>query len=159
MLTRKVNVVTTVVLSVVMLGGVVQAKPQKQPPARNAADSAPLTKVKEAVEARFKELETTSTVKVREVKLTQQPKGGAVVSVSLAPPSEQRFDFHAQSAYMLLWQAFRKAPAEGVKQLERVRVSLAHGAARMDIDCPIASVESSYGYTDFATLKRQCDVR
>ncbi|HXK39713.1 MAG TPA: hypothetical protein VJ837_02695 [Candidatus Paceibacterota bacterium] len=129
------------------------------PPGRKgkAPESASLTAIKNAVEARFRKLEANSTVRLRYVSVAPRPKRGAVLEVGLTPPTDQKFEFHAETAYMLIWQALMKEK-NAFKELGRVQVSLNRSGRQMLIDCPIESVEDSVGYTDFARLKRLCKV-
>jgi hypothetical protein len=92
------------------------------------------------------------------VTTTSSPKVGAVLEIALRPPTSERFDFHAETAFALLWQALFRVP-NAFKELARVQLTLSHAPRTMIFDCPIRTVEDSTGYMEFARLKRECQVR
>jgi hypothetical protein len=114
--------------------------------------------IKSAVEARFQQLAKTSTVKVTSVAVPNRPKVGNVLEIALQPPTTEKFEFHAETAFALIWQALTKAQGS-FKQLARVQLTLTHAPRTLVIDCPVKMVEDSYGYVDFGTLKRQCQMK
>src|SRR5687768_10284809 len=121
-------------------------------------NAATLAASKKAVEERFKKLQETSTVRLMDVNTTTRPKVGAVLEIDLRPPTSEKFEFHAETAFALIWQALYKVP-DAFKQISRVQLTLSHAPRAMVIDCPIKTVEDSYGYTDFSRLKQQCQLR
>jgi hypothetical protein len=113
---------------------------------------------KKAVEIRFIELQKTSTVRLIEVKTVNRPNVGAILEVALQPPTSERFEFHAETALALMWQALFKVP-DAFKEIARVQLTLARGPRTMIVDCPIQTIEGSFGYIDFARVKKECRVR
>jgi hypothetical protein len=116
-----------------------------------------LAAAQKAVTERFKELEKTSTVRLIAVTTATKASIGPVLEIGVRPPTAERFEFHAETSFALLWQALAKV-RNAFTELRRVQLTLSQGRT-MIIDCPIKTVEESYGYTDFARLKKQCQIR
>jgi len=117
-----------------------------------------LAAAKKAVEARLSPPQNTSTVRLINVTTSTVPNRGAVLALTMQLPSTDKFEFHAETTYILIWQALAKVP-NVYKHLSRVQLTLRHAPRTMMIDCPAESVEDMYGFTDFARLKRLCAVR
>ncbi|MEO6213698.1 MAG: hypothetical protein ABIP65_08740 [Vicinamibacterales bacterium] len=122
-----------------------------------ALPSSLLTRLETAVEREFRQLERTSTVRVRDVTVTPR-NGGAVLAVVLALPRDQRFEVHVENAYARIWQALSTQP-NAYKELGRVTLSLRRSSRQMTVECPIRAVEASRGRADFTRLKRSCRIR
>ena len=140
-----------------LMGPSVSSEQTRAAQSTKQAVSKSLTQIRQAVEDHFKKLEEGTTVRLRDVSITPS-KGGATLTVEIAPPSDQKFEFHAETSYIHIWQVLVKERS-GFREVSTVRLSLVRPARRMTIQCPIKSVEDSYGYTDFARLKRLCEIR
>lgn len=109
---------------------------------------------KKALEERFLKLQETSTVKLVRVSSTT---ANTVLAIELRPPTPEKFEFHAETAMTLAWQALFKVPG-AFEHIARIQLTLSN-ARTMAIDCPIKTVRESYGYFDFAGIKKGCTVR
>lgn len=126
-------------------------------PAQPAKVVATAAASKKALEERFLKLQETSTVKLVRVSSTTTKAGETVLAIELRPPTPEKFEFHAETAMTLAWQALFKVPG-AFEQVARLQLTLSN-ARTMAIDCSMKTVQESYGYFDFAGIKKGCTVR
>lgn len=126
-------------------------------PAQPAKVGATAAASKKALEERFLKLQETSTVRLVRVSNTTTKAGESVLSIELRPPTSEKFEFHAETAMTLGWQALFKVPG-AFEQIARLQLTLVHAPKTMIIDCPMKTVQESYGYFDFARLKKECKI-
>ena len=140
---------------VAILGVLATGASSTAQPAKVAATAAAS---KKALEERFLKLQESSTVRLVRVSSTTSKAGEAILAIELRPPTSEKFEFHAETAMTLSWQALFKVPG-AFEQIARVQLRLVHAPRTLAIDCPMKVVQESYGYFDFARIKRYCAFR
>ena len=116
-----------------------------------------LMRIETSVEGQLRQMERTTSVRLRDVTVTPRA-GGASMEVVLILPRGERFEPTAETAYTRIWGALSIQP-NAYKALGRISVSLLRPPREMLIDCPAGAVEATKGVPEFAKLKRACRVR
>jgi hypothetical protein len=121
------------------------------PPAQSAA-------IRQAIEARFRQLDASAGMTLGSVATTAGRKGEAVLEVTVTPPPSQALETHAQTVYALVFETLAQLPGR-FAGLSRIRLTLRRSPHGMTTDCPVKIVEDSLGYMTLATLRGRCVVR